>query len=421
MQLIAWLPGRLRVGAQAVMRQVESVKGVVTSPKKPVFASRHSEAQLVALTEQARQAKLARLEGAQGTSQVGLRAAFRDLEVIDARCTTPDALTLWLRNDPKDPISFRPGQFLTVVVQVGEGAQATEARRAYSLCSDPEEARVEGRLAVTIKRVKGGLVSERLFEMFAGFDPAKGARLHTLGPSGEFGLTPDPSCARHVVLIGAGSGITPLWSVAQAVLRAEEGSRVTLVYGSRSPAQTIFGEEIEALAARSGGRLEVILSYSQPPQGWEGVVGRLDEARLAALVPIDPQAAYLICGPAEVEQAAQRVLERAQIMGAQVERFVAQRSAQRPSESKDVWAVRFARSGRLLLVPAHQTLLEAGRAAGVPMPFSCTMGGCGACRVTKLEGAIEDEQPNCLNQAERAAGGCLTCISRPRSAVVLDL
>jgi ferredoxin-NADP reductase len=382
-----------------------------------VFQSRHTPDQLAALTERARQVKLARVESAQGTPQVGLRAAFRDLRVVEVQRPTPDALTLWLRDDPADPIRFRPGQFLTVVVPLEGGG---EARRAYSLCSDPWEAQAQGRLAITIKRVSGGLVSNRLFDLFADAPLAPDARLRTLGPSGAFGLTPDPDAARHVVLIGAGSGITPLWSVAQAILRVEAQSRVTLVYGNRSPDQAIALDAILARAEASGGRFQVVLSYTQPPPGWEGPSGRLTGALLADLVPIDPTAAYLICGPADVEEAAQRLLSEAQIQDVQVERFIAQRR-DAPATSTDTWAVRLARSGRLLLVPAHQTLLEAGRAAGVAMPFSCTMGGCGACRVTKLAGDVDEDLPNCLSDKERAAGGCLTCVSRPRSAVVLDL
>ena len=90
------------------------------------------------------------------------------------------------------------------------------------------------------------------------------------------------------------------------------------------------------------------------------------------------------------------------------------------SLAREVYSVRLSRSGVLLQVPSHQTLLEAGRRAGVEMAFSCAMGGCGACKVRVLEGEVEEALPNCLSASEREAGERLACVSRPRSAITLD-
>ena len=59
------------------------------------------------------------------------------------------------------------------------------------------------------------------------------------------------------------------------------------------------------------------------------------------------------------------------------------------------------------------TVLEAGLAAGAPMPFSCAVGGCGACKVKVIEGSDEVDEPNCLSDRERAAGYVLACVGRP--------
>ena len=66
------------------------------------------------------------------------------------------------------------------------------------------------------------------------------------------------------------------------------------------------------------------------------------------------------------------------------------------------------------------TVLEAGLAAGAPMPFSCAVGGCGACKLKVLEGSVEVEEPNCLTAAERAAGFVLACVGRPCGPCVLE-
>jgi ferredoxin len=72
-------------------------------------------------------------------------------------------------------------------------------------------------------------------------------------------------------------------------------------------------------------------------------------------------------------------------------------------------------------VAAGQTILEAGLAAGIDMPFSCAMGGCGACRVRLKDGNVEMEEPNCLSRAEREQGYVLACVGRPHGAVNVEI
>jgi ferredoxin len=74
-----------------------------------------------------------------------------------------------------------------------------------------------------------------------------------------------------------------------------------------------------------------------------------------------------------------------------------------------------------VMAASGETVLEAGLAAGLPMPFSCAMGGCGACQVTLLEGEVRMEEPHCLTREERARGRVLACVSRPVSPVKVEL
>ena len=73
------------------------------------------------------------------------------------------------------------------------------------------------------------------------------------------------------------------------------------------------------------------------------------------------------------------------------------------------------------LVAPGDTLLEAGRKAGLALPFSCAMGGCGACRVRLRKGAGAMEEPNCLSADERSAGDVLACVARPTEACEVEL
>ena len=70
-----------------------------------------------------------------------------------------------------------------------------------------------------------------------------------------------------------------------------------------------------------------------------------------------------------------------------------------------------------VMVEPGQTILAAAIRAGVDLPFSCTMGGCGACQVDLVTGEIEMEQPHCLSDSELAAGKRLTCVGRPLSSI----
>jgi ferredoxin len=74
-----------------------------------------------------------------------------------------------------------------------------------------------------------------------------------------------------------------------------------------------------------------------------------------------------------------------------------------------------------VIVQPGETILDAALAAGLPMPFSCTLGGCGACKVELRAGAVDMEEPNCLTPAERAAGHVLTCVGRPLGPVTIEI
>ena len=74
-----------------------------------------------------------------------------------------------------------------------------------------------------------------------------------------------------------------------------------------------------------------------------------------------------------------------------------------------------------LIVQPGETLLEAGLRAGATMPFSCTMGGCGACKVKLDSGQVTHQEPNCLTAEERAAGYILACVASPCTKVAVEL
>ncbi|MFW6086245.1 MAG: 2Fe-2S iron-sulfur cluster-binding protein [Myxococcota bacterium] len=334
---------------------------------------------------------------------------------------TKDAISIYLEDPSGQPVSFLPGQFLTVLVDV----DGQSLRRAYSLASP---ALPGAPPHVTVKRIPDGRVSNFLNDHLEA-----GQTLRVLGPSGSFTVQPDPEAERHLVMLAGGSGITPIMSIAHTVLAREPRSRVTLIYGNRGQADIIFRERLDALVREHGDRFRVDHVLSDPPAQWTGGKGLLDEATVAARLEAvgcgkDDGAhfEYFVCGPTPMMDSVRAALATRGVPASRVreERFVRpEERSSAPSLPSDPQPVHVQLGGRAqsLIAQPGQTLLEAGMAAGMPMPFSCTMGGCGACRVRLVEGQVDSEEPNCLTDAEKAQGYVLACVSRPCSSVSIQV
>ncbi len=333
---------------------------------------------------------------------------------------TADAVSLVLEDPTGAPIPFAPGQFFTLHVPIGGEVH----KRAYSASSNALDG---SRVAVTVKRVADGRVSRHLVGHAHEGDP-----IDVLGPSGSF--TPAPAKGpRSLVLVGGGSGITPLSSIARTLLASEPDTRVVLVYGNASLEEVIFKESLDALAeehAGQGARFRVRHVLQHPPPGWTGGTGLLDGAALARELDAlgDPDAAaaeYILCGPAPMMAAVRACLEQRGIAPPQIreERFVSAHAlpgAPASAEAHEV-TVRMRTGEHRLVVPAGRTILETALDAGVDMPFSCAVGGCGTCRVHLARGSVAMDEPNCLSADERAGGYVLACVSRPSSPCTLEV
>ena len=347
----------------------------------------------------------------------------RTLRVERVVRETADAVTLVLGDPAGAPITFLPGQFFTVLVTVN----GQQLRRAYSASCAPG-AEGPSRVTLTIKRVPGGQVSNFLN------DPCvQGQSLEVLGPSGTFTPEPTDGRPRHLVLLAGGSGITPLMSIVRTVLATEPSTHVSLVYGNRRESDIIFRDALATLAREWPGRFVLRHVLSEPPLGWEGWAGMMDryrvEEELSAL-PILPEApaTYFLCGPEPMMREARAALLA---RGIASERIHEERFTQphlRPTvldvpSMSAAWPMKVHQRGmtRELTVPAGSTVLEAALSAGVPMPYSCAMGGCGACRVTLRTGELRMEEPNCLTAEERARGQVLACVARPLTPVTLEV
>lgn len=371
-------------------RLLRDVRRLVTGPARPVYV------------EYARTA--------------GSRLAGRPVRITAVTRLTSSAVSLRLEDTSGAPIDFVAGQFLTLRVSI----DGVEYRRAYSLCSSRLELPA---VRIGVKEVPGGRVSEYLCRR-----ARVGDVLDVFGPSGSFTVDTDPLAERRYVLIAGGSGITPLLAIVRAVLESEPRSSVALLYGNRSLADTMFRDELDELRGSAPERLVVRHVVETGEPGAHGRAGRLGGDVLAAeLDAVGPTADawYFVCGPEPMMDDARCVLVGRGVSAdrIRVERFTpAARAAPHPDvRTRHTVTVRQGERLQRFDVAADVSLLEAGRAAGVSLPFSCTVGGCGSCRVRLLAGDVDMDEPNCLTADERAAGWALTCVARVRSAVEIEI
>jgi ferredoxin-NADP reductase len=335
----------------------------------------------------------------------------RTLRVAEVIQETPSTRTLVLAapDGGAPALSYRAGQHLTVLVDTDGAVQ----RRCYSFSSSPL---ADGLPAITVKRMADGVVSKHLHERVHAGDS-----LSVLEPTGDFTLETDPAAARHVVLVAGGVGITPLMSLAETVLRAEPASRVTLLTGNRCEQEIIFRQRLDALESELHPRLVVRHALDDAPDAWTGLRGALDGPQVLRAAGIEPVDTWFVCGPEPMMQDVCASLAEAGVPRERIrtERF-AYASAGTTRIPDHAAELHFAKSGRRVTARAGQTLLQAGLEAGIDLPSSCTMGGCGACKVRKLEGSVVMSEPNCLSEAEREAGYVLACCAYADTNVVIE-
>ncbi len=336
------------------------------------------------------------------------RRALRVAEVIEE---TPSTRTFLLAapDGGAPSLPYRAGQHLTLLVDV----DGTVQRRCYSFSTSPLAG---GLPAITVKRVDDGAVSRHLHERVR-----PGTTLTTLEPTGDFTLHTEPDASRHFVMVAGGVGITPLVSLAETALRAEPGSRVTLLCGNRREDEIIFRRRLEALASEFGPRLAVHHALDEAPSGWTGLRGALGGSQVLRVVEHAAADAWFVCGPEPMMQSVCAALAAAGVPRERVrtERFAYASAAATRIPDHDA-EVRFVASARSVRARAGQTLLAAGLAAGIDLPSSCTMGGCGACKVRKASGTVVMSEPNCLSEGEREAGWVLACCAYAETDVVIE-
>ncbi len=338
----------------------------------------------------------------------------QELTCVDVVAVTHDVRSFVLEAPRAPGFGFRPGQYVTVRVEVA--GQLLE--RCYTISSSPTRPE---RLTITVKRVPDGPVSGWLHDHLA-----VGDRLHVRGPLGRFTMAEHP--APKYLFLSAGSGITPLMSMTRAMQDLPGPRDVAFVHSARTPEDIIFRAELAAMAS-AGDWLDVttVCEEDSPDETWTGHRGRLSATVLAAAVPDLWEREVFTCGPEPYMQGVRGLLDAAGVDPSRCheESFVlagASPPSADPGERPDGtgYAVEFRRSGRVVRCDPRSTLLEAALEAGVNLPFSCGEGMCGTCKSTLLQGRVDMQHAGGIRPREVADDMILVCCSTPLDDLVID-
>ena len=331
------------------------------------------------------------------------------LKLVSITQQTPDAKTLRFIVPEGRMLNSRPGQFLTFSF-LFDGKKVV---RSYSICSSAARS---GYIEITPKRIQKGCAS-----VFLNDRAAVGMTVEAAGPFGQFYL--DERKHGSVVLVAAGSGITPMMAMLRYIDDVCLDTTATLLYCVRTNSDIIFERELEQLQSRlQNFRYHVALS--QPHAQWAGSRGHVSREFIERTIKDINSHDFFLCGPPAFMDTSRAILMG---LGVKPER-VMQESFGAPAHARVLTSavaetstvVEFVRSAKTGVVRSGQTLLEAAEESAVAVPFSCRQGQCGTCKTKLLAGNVRMDAEQGLDDESRAQGFVLMCVGHADGAVQLD-
>ena len=340
---------------------------------------------------------------------------FHALKISEIKQETPTAVavTFEVPQALKTIFSFSAGQYITL----NHTINGDQVRRAYSICSSPSS----GVLTVGIKKVANGT-----FSVFANDQLAVGDILQVMPPQGKFTLHPDPQQGQHIAAFAAGSGITPILSIAQTALEQEPNSTFLLVYGNQTKQQAMFYETIEQLKAQFPERFFVEYIYSRS-QETNAARGRIDKNVVSYYLTNKYKQTsfkdFYVCGPEAMIDEVSNTLVASGVSKQHIhfELFTTTLAAA-PETVKDGTtsiSIIVDQVTEQFTMPQNKTILEAALEKQLDAPYSCQGGICSSCIGRVIQGKAEMRQNQILTDSEVAEGLVLTCQAHPVTPIVV--
>lgn len=333
------------------------------------------------------------------------------LRVVSVTPETRDAATVAFRVPFPLRRRFRyaAGQYVTLHVTI----DGVDHHRSYSLSSAPGDPQP----AISIKRVPGGLVSNHLLDTLH-----PGARVRVEQPRGRFGRSVDSDTPGCYVLIGAGSGIAPLVSIAYAVAAGPAESVVHVIDGNRTPDDVIKRADLDLLAARHGVQVTHVFSRLAADDDTPGRRGHIDQALLAAYLVehrLPPQTQFYVCGPDAMIDDTVAALAALGVEDERIHREYFAATAP-PTAPEQVTLTAYL-DGEEITLPTTTgvAVTDALERAGYQPPTTCRTGTCSTCVARICDGAAVMRANHALGPADLADGLTLTCQAVPTSRTLV--
>ncbi|MDX1313920.1 MAG: ferredoxin--NADP reductase, partial [Eudoraea sp.] len=308
----------------------------------------------------------------------------------------------------KQAFQFKSGQYITIKKEIS----GEELRRAYSISSLPGQSEI----TIGVKRVDHGG-----FSNFANTKLKEGDVLEVAAPEGRFVF--DSSDRKDIIAFAAGSGITPIMSIARTVLSSNSQNRFVLVYGNQSKADTMFYDELQQLQEEYTDRFVIQMVYSRSREE-DALFGRIDNAIVNFALKnkfkdfdFDN---YYLCGPEPMIELIGDVLDKKGVPSDKVffELFTSSQLGQEENtmgteEGKTQLTIILDEEEQQIVMDRKETVLDALLKADIDAPYSCQGGICSTCiaRISNGEAVMEKNQ--ILTDGEIADGFVLTCQAHP--------
>ncbi len=327
---------------------------------------------------------------------------------------THHSISLRFSQPKVDRIPYQAGQYITLKVEI----EGETHFRSYSMSSTPK---LDDSLAITIKKVPGGLVSNHIHNHWR-----QGSLVEFLRPAGRFIADFAIRHRRHLIGIAGGSGITPVFSILKGILFQEPYSRFSLLYANSTESDIIFKDQLEELRRKFPDRFDLTHVISRPEEeiSLPHIPGRIDkdllENWLQSLQKEERrEKEFYLCGPEGLMTLSKGYLQEKNVNpdSINLELFLSnpgmldrQKRTLRPAQQV---SVRLGDKVHNIWVPSGATILEAAISQGIKLPYSCKRGVCATCMGKLLSGEVIMDDPTALLDFEIDLGKMLVCQAIP--------
>lgn len=342
-----------------------------------------------------------------------------NLTVVEKKNETDDAVSFFFKAPFWKNVKYKSGQYLTFHVNI----DGQLYKRAYSLNSADE---IDKMMSVTVKRVPNGKVSNYMIDQIT-----EGTKIKVEKPQGSFVYVPAKKQKRKLVLIGGGSGITPLYSILKLALEKETEASVELLYFNRNEYSIIFNKQLREIKEKYPNRFQLKLFVDEVVSGFDGEQAKLSQDNIKQFVDLNPfeldNTAFYICGPAGLMTSAYEGLLKCDVPDSNIylESFggvsIKKTEDAVPGIASEI-SLKMKKQEYNFKVKTGQTILEGAKEANVPLLYSCCSGTCSTCVMRAKEGHFNMPEKSILRPKEIEHGYLLTCVAKPNSEkMVLEI